>query len=200
MRFYRPWFLLRCLYPEAIFRIRTSNRHFCLTFDDGPDPLSTPLILDILDSHQIKAIFFCDGKAAADHPHQMEEIKKRGHIIGNHGFDHPDGWKTSLVTFCNNIDSASELTSGELFRPPFGHLTIRQYMRLRRSFRIIFWDIMPYDFDEKMSVERSVAILQKKLRPGSVIVLHDSPRSSAVQILPRFLDFSSGIGFVPVIL
>jgi peptidoglycan/xylan/chitin deacetylase (PgdA/CDA1 family) len=96
MRLFRPCFIAGWLYPEAIFRIRTTEKLLCLTFDDGPDPGSTPQLLDILDKYNIKSLFFCDGRAAEKYPDLIKRMISRGHIIGNHGYSHLDGWRTSL--------------------------------------------------------------------------------------------------------
>jgi peptidoglycan/xylan/chitin deacetylase (PgdA/CDA1 family) len=195
MRLYRPCSLVSWLYPEAIFRIRTVDKVLYLTFDDGPDPESTPHILSLLDKYGIKAIFFCNGLAAQKYPALIDDIKLKGHVVGNHGHSHYDGWKTSDIVYCDDIKRASEFTSGTLFRPPYGHLTLRQYHVLKKSFRIVFWDIMPYDFDSKLGYKQSLAILKRKTRKGSVIVLHDKPGSSAGKILEDFSGSSISMGY-----
>lgn len=190
MRLYRPCIFSCWLYPEALFRVKTDLKIVYLSFDDGPDPESTPDILSLLDKFGIKAIFFCNGLAAQKYPFLVEAIKLKGHVIGNHGYSHYDGWKTPTKVYCDDVKHASEYTSGTLFRPPYGHLTLRQYMFLKNKFRIIFWDLMPYDFDSNLPYDRSVAILERKIRKGSVIVLHDKPGSSAVRILEEFFSRS----------
>ena len=88
-----------------------------------------------------------------------------------------------------------DVTSGKFFRPPYGRLRIRQYRILERTMRIVFWDIMPYDFDKKMSPETSYSILSHRARPGSVIVLHDKPESHALVYLDRFIRSSLEKGY-----
>ncbi len=161
MRFFRPWLVIRWLFSDALFRIETNERVFCLTFDDGPDPASTPRILDLLDRYKVKALFFCTGKAAEKYPRLMNEIRIKGHLTGNHGYNHPDGWKTPSQKYLDDVNNASKLTSDKYFRPPYGRLTIKQYRHLRKSFRIIFWDIMPYDFDWNLHPSGSLEILKK---------------------------------------
>jgi peptidoglycan/xylan/chitin deacetylase (PgdA/CDA1 family) len=195
MRLFRPWFFHRFLYPDAVFRIKTSEKILFLTFDDGPDPESTPEVLHILNNYKVRAIFFCNGEAAEKYPHLVEKIKDTGHLIGNHGYDHLNGWKTSIDKYCNNINRASPFTSGNLFRPPYGRLTINQYKRLRKSFRIIFWDIMCYDFDRSFDAERSLHILNRKLRNGSIIVLHDTTSSTCSTFLNDFIEMSISDGY-----
>lgn len=195
MRLYRPFFFAKWLFPEALFRIRTSERVLCLTFDDGPNPDSTPLILDILDKHGIKAVFFCRGDAAEEFPELMKMIVSKGHLTGNHGFSHQDGWRIKVKYYLDDVKRASELTSSLIFRPPYGRLTMKQDKTLAKSYRIVFWDLMPYDFDPGFGSIRSLNILKRKIRPGTVIVLHDTPASSVLSFLDDFIDHASGKGY-----
>jgi len=195
MRLYRPFFPERRLFPEAVFRIKSSEKTAILTFDDGPHPDSTPELLDILDTMNVSAIFFCSGNAAEKYPELVGEIKRRGHIVGNHGYDHLSGWKSSLKYYCDNTERASGFTSASLFRPPYGRLGIRQYNRLKKSYRIFFWDIMSFDFDIRFGAEKSLDLLKRKLRPGSVIVLHDTPASTCRIFLKEFIETSERQGY-----
>lgn len=170
----------------------------CLTFDDGPDPDSTIRILNILEKHKIKAIFFCKGKAAEKYPEIVDRIRSAGHIVGNHGYEHLNGWRCTTEKYLKNAESAVPFTSDLLFRPPYGRMRLGQYSRLKASFKIMFWDIMPYDFDESFGAENSLRILKKKIRPGSVIVLHDTPRSFVPSILNDFIihTYAKGYKFI----
>jgi len=194
MRLFRPGFLAAFLYPEALFRIKTAEKTIYLTFDDGPDPHSTPQLLDILKKHEISALFFCTGTAAEKYHELINLIRSGGHLTGNHGYSHPDGWKTDSLTYVNDVKRASGLTSDKLFRPPFGRLSLRQY-RLLKSFKIVFWDIMAYDFDSSFGSEKSLNILKRKIRPGSIIVLHDTAASCANEILEEFILFAVNEGY-----
>lgn len=195
MRFFRPFPLTAIIFPSAVFRIKTPGKAVCLTFDDGPSPASTPAILEILDKFSIKAVFFCSGESARENPDLMNRIRDAGHLTGNHGYRHLDGWKTPAAAYIENVNAARELTSDKYFRPPYGHLSFRQYRKLSRTYRIILWDLMVYDFDPGLAAEESLAILNSRLRPGSVIVLHDSPQSSCTVWLESFITGSSAKGF-----
>lgn len=195
MRLFRPCFFTGWLYPDALFSLKRSEKSLCLTFDDGPDPGSTPELLDILNNYNIKALFFCNGRAAEKYPELINQIIINGHIVGNHGYSHLNGWTTSTGKYCDDINKASEFTSDKLFRPPYGRIRYSQFRRLRRQFRIIFWDVMPYDFDKSFGAERSLGVLNKKLRPGSIIVLHDNPLSASKIFLNEFLELSKDRGY-----
>jgi peptidoglycan/xylan/chitin deacetylase (PgdA/CDA1 family) len=187
MRLYRPWYLMRCLYPGAVFRIKTPQKVLFLTFDDGPDPVSTPAILGILERYKVKAVFFCNGSKAEKYPDLIHQIKQNGHTTGNHSYSHSDGWVTSLKKYIEDVSRADECTSANLFRPPYGHLTPGQFRALRKKYRIVFWDVMPYDFDKSFGSGNVLRILKKKIRRGSIIVLHDNPDTKAEVILGYFI-------------
>jgi peptidoglycan/xylan/chitin deacetylase (PgdA/CDA1 family) len=83
----------------------------------------------------------------------------------------------------------------ELFRPPYGHITRAQYKELKKKYRIIIWDLMPYDFDSSFSAEKTLSVMKRKKRPGSIMVLHDTPRSKAIEVLPEFIGYSENEGY-----
>jgi peptidoglycan/xylan/chitin deacetylase (PgdA/CDA1 family) len=195
MRLFRPCFIAGWLYHDAIFRIRTTEKLLYLTFDDGPFPDSTPQLLDILDKHSVKALFFCDGRAAEKYPGLIIMMISKGHIIGNHGYNHHDGWITSMNKYAGDVNKAAPFTSSVLFRPPYGRLRINQYRKLCETYKIVLWDIMPYDFDTSFGSANSLRILKNKIRPGSIIVLHDTPDSAANKILDEFITFSISSGY-----
>jgi len=195
MRLFRPCFLAGWLFPEAIFRIKTSDNILCLTFDDGPDPESTPQLLEILDKHQVRAIFFCSGEAAEKYPHLADMIKSKGHLKGNHTYSHLNGCLTSAARYCGDVNRAADFTSCRLFRPPYGCMRLSQYRIIKRDYRIVMWDVMPYDFDARFGSQRSLAILKEKIRPGSIIVLHDTATGSACDFLDDFIHFAKELKY-----
>lgn len=195
MRIFRPGLPARLLYPEAVFRIKAPGRHLCITFDDGPHPDSTPKLLKILEEKAARAIFFCNGANAEKYPELIQKIQASGHTLGNHGYEHVNGFRISAGSCLNNAVKANKLTSSRLFRPPYGHMTFNQYRLLKEKYQIMMWDLMPYDFDQSFGPERTLNILKEKSRPGSVIVLHDSPQSCAVEIIGKFIDYGREEGF-----
>lgn len=194
MRLIRPGILAGWLYPDALFRVKTTEKILYLTFDDGPDPDSTPQLLDILEKNSIQAFFFCTGTAASEYPDIINLIRKKGHSIGNHGYLHLNGWRTDTITYLNDVKKASGLTSDKFFRPPFGRISFRQKRKLKK-YKLVFWDIMAYDFDRSFGPERTLKTLRNKMRPGSLIVLHDTYGSCANKIIQEFLDYSTEKGY-----
>jgi len=195
-RLFRPPVFLRWIYPGALFRMRTSRKELCLTFDDGPDPATTPELLAILSGYNVKALFFCKGEAAARYPDLVKKILEEGHMTGNHGYEHISGWRTGTGKYIENAEHASLFIPGNFFRPPYGRLSPFQYLKIRHKYKIVFWDLMLYDFDESFGAARSLETFRKYIRKGSVIVLHDRPGSSAGMILPPLLEFASGEGYL----
>ncbi len=195
MRLFRPFFLAGWIYPDALFRIETSDKLLFLTFDDGPDPVSTPVLLDILNKYGVKATFFCNGKAAEKYPSQINRLHEEGHVLGNHGYSHLDGWRTGTKAYTEDIYKASAFTSDKIFRPPYGRISFRQKKILSQSFKLVFWDLMPYDFDSQFGSRNSLIILKEKIRKGSVIVLHDTFSSSANNIIEEYIRFALKAGY-----
>lgn len=195
MRLSRPFFLLRQIYPGAVFRIRTDEKLLCLTFDDGPDPEVTPEVLDILSKHNVKAVFFCNGGGAEFHHAIVSRIRSEGHLVGNHGYRHLDGWKTNTKVYLRNFRKSDPFTSSSLLRPPYGRIRPSQYRELSGSYRIVFWDLMPWDFDSKLDPAGALKILKGGIRPGSVIVLHDTASSSVLSFLDEFISYAGSKGY-----
>jgi peptidoglycan-N-acetylglucosamine deacetylase len=195
IRLYRPLFISRYIYRGALFRIKTTEKFLCLTFDDGPFPGSTERILEVLREFNIKAVFFCTGCQASANLGLMENISSSGHLIGNHGYLHISGFTSATVKYLENATAASGLTSDKIFRPPFGRMTNTQYRKLCEKFIIVMWDLMAYDFDVNTGPEKSLAVLKRKIRAGSVIVLHDKPDSTVHEFLREFINHCLNEGY-----
>ena len=195
MRFYRPLLPVRWFFREGHFRIKGKGKCICLSFDDGPDPAVTPEILKILDKYRVKAVFFCKGSEAEKYPSLVEDVRSRGHLIGNHTYSHLKGIKTSVDAYIKDVERASSSTSDSLLRPPYGKLKIRQYKKLLEKYNIFFWDVMPYDFDTSLSPKQVLEIALKKIRNGSIIVLHDRKGTSAPFMLDELLSTLTSYGY-----
>ncbi len=170
----RPPFFYRMLFPEAIWRIPGEQKRVFLTFDDGPIPQVTPWVLDLLDEYKVKATFFCVGDNVARNPNLFQEIRNRGHQVGNHTMNHIQGMSTSPEGYVRNVLNAQDLIQSQLFRPPHGHLLPRQAKLIKKDYSIIMWDVVTRDYSKKLTGEEVFANVKRYTRNGSIIVFHDS--------------------------
>lgn len=173
----RPPFIYRWLFSEALFRGSSSEKVVYLTFDDGPHPEATPFILDVLKSHQVKATFFLLGKNAATYPDLVQQMKNEGHIIGNHGMNHLNGWQSNVNDYVADVAQGKSATGTNQFRPPYGKLGLRQYQQLKKTEHIVFWDVISGDFDQSQTGAQVVDNVLSNVRNGSIIVMHESAKS-----------------------
>jgi peptidoglycan-N-acetylglucosamine deacetylase len=195
-----PWWL-KGLYPRCVWDIPAREKVLYLTFDDGPHPQATPYVLDELKKYNAKATFFCIGKNVVEHTEIYRRIMDEGHRTGNHTFNHFNGWKVRDEQYLQNILQAGKYIDSNLFRPPYGKITRFQVKLLSGiknsptspNFRIIMWDVLSGDFDTSLSCEQCSANVIKNVRPGSVIVFHDSEKAfpRMKDALPRVLEHFS---------
>jgi peptidoglycan-N-acetylglucosamine deacetylase len=195
IRFFRLPRLMRMLYPEALFRVEGGGREVFLTFDDGPDAAVTPIVLDVLRRHGVKATFFCTGSAVETNPALYRTILEDGHSVGNHGYSHIKGWLTAVSGYTDNAFKAERLIESRLYRPPFGSIRPKQYSELRKHFIIVFWDLILYDFDASFGRDRILKTLRRKIRPGSIVVLHDTSKSSVATLLEEAIVYLRSEGY-----
>jgi peptidoglycan-N-acetylglucosamine deacetylase len=189
--------LIRAIAHDFIWRIPTVNQEVFLTFDDGPTPIITEKVLDILAQFGAKATFFCIGKNAQNHPQIVTRILNEGHAIGNHTQTHRRGWKTGYAQYLRDVVQAKQHLDTVLFRPPYGQITRSQTRALKNHFHLIMWDILSGDFDPEMSVEQCIQIVSNQCVPGSIVVFHDSMKASPIllQSLPIILQQLQEKGF-----
>lgn len=178
--------------PEIICRPDTNGiRTVYLTFDDGPVPETTPYILETLKKYRVKATFFCVGENVKKHRELFNRIKEEGHFVGNHTFNHLKGWGTPLDKYINNVNECASYVSSNLFRPPYGKITLSQYNVLKKQYKLILWDVLAPDFDLDISAQTCLDIVKKKTREGSILVFHDNlkVKNKLTELLPGALDF-----------
>jgi peptidoglycan/xylan/chitin deacetylase (PgdA/CDA1 family) len=195
MRIYRPPKLLQLIYPGSNFAMSGRGRTIYLTFDDGPTDGVTQPVIEILKKHGVPATFFVCGIQVETYPGLFDTIIKEGHSIGNHGYRHLNGFKTPTHDYLSNVELGAEISGSDFFRPPYGKIRPVQYRVVRRKYMIVFWSIMPYDFDSRMSAAGILNILKKGIRPGSIIALHDNNKSKAPEILDEFIKYSLDYGY-----
>ena len=207
----------RRLFPAALWKVRTREKILYLTFDDGPIEEVTPQVLDILQKYDAKATFFCIGKNIQANPELFRRIAEDGHTIGNHTQDHLNGWQTINALYFENVDKCTttlanampqlvsvsqddqeaELPDKTFFRPPYGKLTLAQYNHIKKSHKVVMWDVLAFDFDLKVTKEQVLDNVIKNAVPGSIIVFHDSlkAKDKMLYALPRVLEQYQNLGY-----
>lgn len=194
---YPKW--LQVLYPGSIWGFfRPKKSVLYLTFDDGPSIVATTWILDILDKYEAKASFFCLGESVVAYPELFKEIQNRGHTIGNHSMDHPEGLKTKTKDFLNNVLEAEQYIPSKLFRPPYGSLKFSQHRALKKNgFKTIFWSFITYDYQPGINTKKVILKMKRMVKSGDIIVFHDSLKSNPQMriLLPQLLDYYHNKGF-----
>ena len=183
-----------------------------LTFDDGPIPDETPWVLEQLALFEAKATFFCVGQNLERYPDIARAALAAGHRVGNHTHQHRSAWATGRASY---LDDAAEcqVIIGELdgvkpggsdyqsprslFRPPYGRLTWSLLRDLRADYRVIMWSVLTRDYNPSLSPESCLRDTLATVRPGDVLVFHDSQKASARLrfVLPRVLAHLAGQGY-----
>jgi peptidoglycan/xylan/chitin deacetylase (PgdA/CDA1 family) len=174
-----PW-LLKKLYKECVWDLRTESQAIHLTFDDGPHPQATTFVLNELAKYQAKATFFCIGKNVRENPRLYQRILDEHHRVGNHTFNHLNGWKTRDKVYLQNVQEASQYIDSNLFRPPYGRITRFQLAALRSQalkYQVIMWDVLSADFDPGITAQKCIQNVLKNIRGGSIVIFHDSEKA-----------------------
>jgi peptidoglycan-N-acetylglucosamine deacetylase len=172
--------MLRRAYSKGLQRY---DRVICLTFDDGPDPVATPMILKVLQAHGVHATFFVLAKNAAEYPDVIAAIEGDGHEIGEHGRAHLHPWKSMPWSYFLDLASGHTTLSRlqiarkqRLFRPTYGKANALTFVfagLFRKTF--IFWNVDPHDYQRESVSDtfQSVISLVRKTRGAAVVLLHD---------------------------
>lgn len=204
--------LLKWYYSNLIWNMDRSEKIVYLTFDDGPIPYVTEFVLNTLKSFKVKATFFCIGDNIIKHKAIFERLKIDGHKIGNHTYNHLNGWKTNDKVYIENFLKCQELTQSNLFRPPYGKIKKSQISKLvdswqltvgnelkteNRKLKIVMWDVLSGDFDQNLSPEKCLQNVINNIENGSIIIFHDSLKAydRLKYILPKTIQYLSDKGY-----
>lgn len=181
----------RNLYPRAFWRMNPEEKAVYLTFDDGPIPVITPWVVELLERYDIKATFFMVGDNVHKFPEEFKQVLDGGHRVGNHTFNHLKGLFTSTKRYIENVDQADAFIHSNLFRPPHGFLRSDQYNELSKRYQFVMWDLVTRDYSMRLYGEDVLANVKKYTRNGSIITFHDSMRSETNlrYALPRSIDW-----------
>ena len=192
--------LLKKLFPDRIWDIKTEEKILYFTFDDGPHPEATIFVLEELKKFNAKATFFCIGKNVKENFTIYQKIIAEGHRVGNHTNRHLNGWKTPDKKYLDDIFEAKKIVDSNLFRPPYGRITNWQAKALggaKFQLKTVMWDVLSGDFDPSVSGENCYLNVVNNAKPGSIVVFHDSQKafSSLKYALPRLLSYYTNEGF-----
>lgn len=184
---------IRRIHPACLWELPAGNGDVYLTFDDGPDPDVTPFVLDTLRDAGAKATFFCIGRNVETHPHLYERILSEGHAVGNHTHTHPDGWRTSVRKYLEDVAKAASVIDSPLFRPPYGRIRgsqLRGLHAMSPKTTVVMWTLLSGDFDTRLSKERCLENVSNHMAPGSIVTFHDSRKAEERlrHALPRVLE------------
>ncbi|WP_136443541.1 polysaccharide deacetylase family protein [Pacificoceanicola onchidii] len=184
----------------TVMAVRTPSPVVGMTFDDGPHPKLTPILLDMLKARGLRATFYLIGNRVVTWPDIVRRIADEGHEIGNHSWTHPNLARYSDKKVLSEIDRTSDAifkVTGRppvTFRPPYGSFTKRQRLMLyeARNLPTILWSVDPQDWRRPGASVVAKRIL-KGSKPGAIILSHDI-QSGTVKAMPQTLDGLSGRG------
>lgn len=185
------------VFPNLIWHIPVYEKILFLTFDDGPIRETTPWLLDLLEAYDAKATFFCVGENVKKNPDLFYRIKKNKHAVGNHTYHHLNGWNTANYDYIADVEKADALIQSDLFRPPYGRLRQISKEVIRSKYKIVMWDVLSRDYDNRINSEECLQNVLKNAVAGSIIVFHDSlkAKNHLQYVLPKVLEHYKNLGF-----
>lgn len=193
---HRTPFILPLLYSSLHWRFPAEGKTLYLTFDDGPVPGPTEFVLETLAHHAVTATFFCIGENIERHSDLFGRLIKEGHRVGNHTHHHRNGWRTGNDAYLDDIRRCDEImqqlatVAGSVpFRPPYGRIT-RAQIRALGTRPVIMWDVLSLDYNARLASERCLKNTLRAIRPGSIVVYHDSYKAerNLTYSLPRLIS------------
>ncbi len=153
--------------------------------------------MNILSDYNAKATFFCVGDNVQRYPEVYESILHRGHLTGNHSFNHLNGWKTPLNVYYENVNLCRSYVDSKWFRPPYGRITPSQIQALKKEYTIVMWSVLSYDFDQETSPEQCVDYVLDHTTDGAIVVFHDNVKAeeNVLFALPKVLEHYTSKGY-----
>jgi peptidoglycan/xylan/chitin deacetylase (PgdA/CDA1 family) len=171
-------YILSFWFGVGAFRKGSGESIVAFTFDDGPDPVYTPQLLDLLKKYGVKATFFVVGSKAKKYPKLILRMHKEGHLIGIHNYVHRSNWLMAPWTVSRNLRNSAAIVQNITgvrpcyYRPPWGLMNLFDFF-LHKEFRIILWSVMVGDWRNMGTSAIIQKRLLKRIKPGDVVLLHD---------------------------
>ncbi len=172
--------LLRKMMGGRVWDITTEEKVLYLTFDDGPDPIITEKVLDLLSQYSAKACFFCVGSNVQKYAATYSRIINDGHSIGNHTMRHLNASKVRDSEYLQDVKAAKVFIDSKLFRPPYGRLSNflqKQIESAGINLKVVMWSILSGDFDANITAEKCRDNILLNAKAGDIIVFHDSEKA-----------------------
>ncbi|SHJ69685.1 polysaccharide deacetylase family protein [Propionispora hippei] len=182
-------------------QVDTVKKIVALTFDDGPDPVTTQALLEVLAKKQVKATFFLLGSQVEAYPELAANITRQGHEVGSHNYSHVFLNRVSLAEFLEQVGRAEAAISKVapkpvLFRPPGGGYNDKLVEELqKRGYTTVLWSVDPRDWEGK-TAEATTRFVLKQTKPGSIILLHEGSCARATpEAVSRIIEQLAGQGY-----
>ena len=209
-------FMIYCLIPSywarncssKVLRKGAPNKKWiALTFDDGPNPKYTPLLLDILKKYKVSATFFLTGKFAALNPELVKRIGAEGHLVGCHSYFHHHAWlMPPFITYMDMVKTYELIKKilgypPSCYRPPWGTFNLFSIIAARKlKLYPAYWSIEAQDWEAKTTVEHICDTVLSQAESGSIIVLHDNRGAhrapeKTLQALPSIIESLQNEGY-----
>ncbi|MCS6823311.1 MAG: polysaccharide deacetylase family protein [Cytophagaceae bacterium] len=205
-------FVLEKMLPGLVWRRKTQKKIF-LTFDDGPIPGVTEYVLEQLNLFNIKATFFCVGENIHKHADIFKKIVEAENKVGNHTYNHYNGWKVSFENYMSNVKKCDEViryylegsqtqyhsstSHRKLFRPPYGKITPKIVRNLKTEYEVIMWSVLTGDYDREQTPEDCLRQSIRYTKDGSIVIFHDSVKAekNLRYVLPKFIQYFTDKGY-----
>lgn len=175
--FHVPRFV-KWVYPNQVWSFDNPKCVY-LSFDDGPHPGITERLLDVLKQFNVQATFFVLGEKVEQHPELFERIKRDGHVVGNHGYQHFNCLEVEEEVYWTNYEKGKAFQTENYFRPPYGRINRKLAKRIGKESALAMWSWLSYDYDTACSDETIMKNLKQHVRGGDILVFHENEHTVA---------------------
>lgn len=195
---------LRYFFPTAFWGGSLARREIALTFDDGPNAVETPILLDLLGQYGVKATFFQIGARAAANPHLSRLVVEAGHQIGLHGYEHQSFLLKNESTLLAELAKAQQVLADatgqdpatfNAVRPPFGHFspTILKTL-LGAGYLPVMWSLVPFHWLQ--TADMTISQVQSGVHNGTILVMHEGlPGPAVTKLMITLLPYLVNEGY-----